>query len=275
MKLKFINKQVYDKLSKTDIKIANYIEKNPDKVRTLTSSKLALDIGVGQSSVIKFIKKIGYAGYTEFRVKLGMRGNKIGVHKNISLDDTSLDVVNKVVENHLESLKETRDNLDVEMINSVVELISNSRRVVLLSLGASSLVAKDFQHKLTKIGVTCLHDLDTDVQLTQVITSTKKDLVIAISHSGETSHVIKGASLARDMGVEVVSITGSSMNTLSNLTKNKIFTIPSDDIFRSSALSSRIAQLAIIDILFIEILKGRPKALKLIDESRRVIKNFL
>lgn len=273
--------QFNNKLSKTEEKIADYILKNISEIKDITSGELAKRSGVGQSSIIKFIKKIGFNGFTEFKIRISeeLASKKISkpdfLHNNITADDSASEVIKKISYSHVESIEATTSNISYDTLDQIVEILDNANKIIILGIGASSLVGKDFQHKLSKIGKMAFHDFDTHVQATQAINTGVGDAVITISHSGETSIFIETLNAIKDNGSKTISITGSDNNSIAKSSHLNLCAIATEDLIRSSALSSRIAQLTIIDSLFITLLKrNHSNALEYIESSKNIIKTL-
>ncbi len=278
--------QEEDRLSKTDMRIANYVLTHREEVKSLTSTEFAEKITVGQSSVIKFIKKIGFTGFTDFKIALSeeLAREKSpestapygALHNNITLDDSIETIASKISYNHIQSIERTITHiLDSEMlqrVDKIIDHLDKARKIVILGIGASSLVAKDFEHKLTKIGKIAIHDLDSHVQVTHAISANSQDIILTISHSGETELFIETLKAVADQKIERISITGSKTNTIAKLSNLNICTVASENFIRSSALSSRITQLTLIDMLFIGLLKRNYQSgIEYIEKSRQVV----
>ncbi len=281
MSIKFLINDFYNKLSKTEKRIADYILNHIEEIKEFTSAELANNAHVGQSSVIKFIKKIGFNGFTDFKIKLSeeLASQKAMkpdfLHNNISSADTIYEATKKIAYSHINSIEETTSHISYNHLNKVIDLLETSKKVVIVGIGSSSLVGKDFQHKLTKIGKLVLHDLDPHVQISQAVTADSDDLILAISHGGETKVVIEAIIAGRKNGAKIVSITGSRNNSISALSDISLYTVAVEDFLSSSALSSRIAQLTLIDALFIGLIKkDHTKFMDYITESSRVIKKL-
>ncbi len=282
--------QAGETLSKTDNRIASYIVKNKEEVKQLTSTEFAQKVDVGQSSVSKFIKKIGFSGFTEFKIALSEElvrehhpNNKKrpygALHNNITLEDSIETITSKIAYNHIHSIENTLTHVLAPnvllSIKAMIDHLDKARKIVLLGLGASSLVAKDLEHKLTKIGKIAIHDFDSHVQITHAMSTTQEDVILTISHSGETEPMVKTLKHMQHKGVTLISITGSNHNSIAKLSDINIATVSTENFIRSSALSSRITQLTLIDTLFIELLKRNyTDGFKYIENIRQVIEEL-
>ncbi len=281
--------QAGNNLSKTDQRIASFILSNRKTVKALTSSEFASHVAVGQSSVIKFIKKIGFNGFTEFKIALSEElareqsshnSTPYGaLHNDITLEDSLETIASKIAYNHIHSIENTLQATTLpkklKTLDTIIDHLDKAHKIVILGMGASSLVAKDLEHKLTKIGKIALHDLDSHVQITHAISASEKDVILTISHSGETELFIKALQAVKERGAKLIAITGSPHSTIAKLSDLTITTVASENFIRSSALSSRITQLTLIDMLFIGLLqRNYTRGTEYIEKSRQVVRGL-
>ncbi|WP_297595944.1 MurR/RpiR family transcriptional regulator [uncultured Cetobacterium sp.] len=273
-----IIKSMINSFSYSERMIGMYIVENKNEIGEITSTQLAKKIGVSQSSVIKFIKKIGFSGYVVFKLQLErdlenkkkLDGNKI--HSDICLEDSLEDVTKKTLAETIEALKNTLDIMDYENFEEVISKIRGSGRILIIGAGMSSIVARDLELKLMKIKMDTVHYDSKQMQLMKLSTMNEKDLVIAISHRGETQEVIDVIKAARDMDICVVSITSVGKNTVSSLSDYNLGVVSKESIFRSSAISSRMAQMIILDSIFLRLVqKDYKKVKQYIDKSKKIV----
>ena len=124
------------------------------------------------------------------------------------------------------------------------------RSICLFGMGASLLVAKDAYLKFLRINKPCIINDDWHAQLLQARNMMSDDLAIALSYSGMTKEVIECIKAAKEKGATVIAITRFEDNPLAKLADYNLSVSATEFIFRSGAMSSRIAQLNIIDILY-------------------------
>lgn len=270
------------KLTPKENEISEYILKNMNEVLKLTSAELAIKIGVGQSSIIKFIKKIGFNKYGDFKIQLSkelenekMYKIKEAIHNQIYTDDSLENIATKTLNETIKGLEKTVRNIEYEYFNSIVEVIKKSKKILIIGSGMSSIVARDLEIKLIKINIEALHYESPHMQLMKLATMSSEDLIIAISHRGETEDVIDVIKKAKKKNITVLSITSIGKNTVSNLSDYNLKIISEENIFRSSAISSRMAQLILNDIIFLRLTqKNYEKNKSYIEESRELIKHI-
>ncbi|WP_300331921.1 MurR/RpiR family transcriptional regulator [Fusobacterium sp.] len=262
--------------------IGVYILKNMKEILNLTSVELALKIGVGQSSIIKFIKKLGFNKYGEFKIQLSkeiendrLYKNKERIHDQIYLDDSLEEVSNKTLNETIKALEKTVGNINYKYMEDVIEEIKKSKKILIIGSGMSSIVAKDLEIKFMKIKIDALHYESPHMQLMKLATMDSNDMVISISHRGETEDVIDVIKKAKNKNIKVLSITSIEKNTVASLSDFNLKIISEENILRSSAISSRMAQLIINDIIFLRLTQKDYKNTKnYIKESRNLIKHI-
>lgn len=137
-----------------------------------------------------------------------------------------------------------------------------------------TLIAQDFKQKLTRIDYWCDVGRSFDEQVTLSANLSSEDVVIAISSSGQTKDIVNSTQLAKEKGAKIISITKYGDNPISNLSDVQPLVSSSEKAKRSGAMSSRIAMLNIIDILYIciasnDYLNNRQK----LENTRKAIKN--
>ncbi len=273
-----IIKSLENNLSESEKMIAMYVIKNKKIIGEITSTELAKKIGVSQSSIIKFIKKIGFSGYVAFKLQLerdlghkkSLLKNKI--HSEIDLEDSLEEVTKKTLAETVEALNTTVAVIDYKNFETIIEKIRESGRILIIGTGMSSIVARDLELKLMKIKIDTVHYESKQMQLMKLSTMDVNDLIIAISHRGETQEILDVVGIAKEMNICVISITSIGKNTLSSLSDYNIGVVSKESILRSSAISSRMAQMIILDSIFLRLMqKDYKKVKEYIDRSKKIV----
>ena len=172
---------------------------------------------------------------------------------DIDQGDTLGDIVAKISQAETLSIADTAKMLNLESLKQAVEAISATERVDIFGVGASAFVAWDFQQKLTRIGRTALNWQDAHAAWTSAATLHPGTVAIAVSHSGTTVDTIDYLSLARASGATTIALTNHAASPLSKNADIVLTTAARETGFRSGALGSRIAQLMVIDCIFISV----------------------
>ena len=110
-------------------------------------------------------------------------------------------------------------------------------------------MGQDALHKFMKIGVQVYVHEDRDLQLMASSLAGEGDVVIGISHSGSNYSVLRCLKNAKENGAQTIALVSRGKTPLSKIADVVIDTASEETIFQSESVSTRIAQLAIIDSL--------------------------
>jgi DNA-binding MurR/RpiR family transcriptional regulator len=274
--LKTINAKL-EGMAPGDREIGRYIVDNPDQMLRLSTAALAAEIGRSQSSVVKFSQKLGYASYQE--LKLAVSEAKAQdwqvpagvIHGSIEVGDTYPVILKKLIGSKLLSMQQTVAANSERIISRTLELLDGARRIHLVGVGASSLVARDFSYKLMKLGRNVLHDSDSHIQMANAATLGPGDVLFALSYSGASIETLRIAELARKRGAMVIAVTGLHDNPLSRVADIRLYTIADEERARSSSITARDAQLTLTDLLFILLVQKQPDANDYVHNSEAAV----
>ncbi|TLU67371.1 MurR/RpiR family transcriptional regulator [Thalassotalea litorea] len=266
-------------LTSNEAKIAEFALHSPNIIKDLSSQKLAVLVGVSQSSIVKFTQKLGYKGYPDFKFALveaiNSETDNVQLHGKITVNDDFEQLNKKLLASKHKVLLETSGLNAAANIELAVAMIKPAKRVLVAGIGASALVAKDFSYKLQKIGKMALAEASGHIQLSYVSTFSQDDLVICISESGNTTDVVAVAKLARERGAKVVTITNYSDNQLMKYADIKLHTVAEQSSLRLSSIISRTSQEFVIDLLFVALTQASRSARKMVEESNKAVREFV
>lgn len=254
-------RQRYPSLAQSDRKLAKYVLDNSVQALHMSSQQLANAAGISQSSVVKFAQKIGYKGYPALKIALSEAlasappAPSVSVHNAILGDDPLRMVGEKLIKENVAAMHATLDvNTEDKLLHSVA-MIRNARRILLVGIGASGLVAKNFSWKLMKIGFNAVAEQDMHALLATVQAMNSKDLLVAVSYSGERREINLAADEASNVGAQILALTGFHPNALQQRATHCLYTIAEEQATRSAAISSTSAQMMLTDLLFMALIQ--------------------
>lgn len=243
--------------SKGQHKIASYLIEHAEEISEDSSKQLAKKIGVSQSSIIKFIQRLNFSGFTQFKLTLmseitkkKMNQNMANLHNLIHRDDSLEIIAQKLKQEKQQSLIKTTDNLCFVTVKKVIEQLLRARRIQLFGIGNSGLVVKDLAYKLQKLGLLAMSETDAHIQLAMTQSLTEKDIMLIISFSGKRKEIILAAEEAKKRGACLIALTSLQQSKLRLLSDFTLDTIADEMSSRSSSISSRTAQNCVTDLLF-------------------------
>ena len=254
-------RQALPSLRPAEARIAEAVLADPAAVVGKTITELAALVGTSQATVVRFCRAVGYAGYPEFRIDLAQATSRRAVeqeranvaHGEIDPDDTLHDVVTKIAFHEARTIEETARMLDLDALEQVTAAVAQATRIDLFGVGSSGLTAQDLAQKLQRIGLLCFSSPDPHVQLQSAALLAEGAVAVGVSHSGLTVETNDALRIARDRGATTVAVTNFPESPLVEHADLVLTTTARETQFRSGALSSRIAQLALVDFLFVRV----------------------
>ena len=275
-------KEMQGELTTKEKKISKYILQHLDKIVYMNTYQIADKCKVSQASVVRFAKKLGYSGFPEFKISFGRDMGRRDVEEKINFiyediqeTDELDDLIKKIAYANSNIIQDTYSILDTNTVKEAVEIIKNARKIFILGAGYSGIVAKDFHYKLGELGMNSICEADYHIQLASISTLNESDVVFVISQGGKTVDIYNLVKEAKKRKAKIISVTQMSSNPIRDLADIKISTIMEKNNFRSTALSSRIAQLTIIDIIYVALItENKELAEKYIGDALKLVSDF-
>lgn len=235
--------------------VAKYICENPEECAHLTVRELAEKTYSSPSSIVRMCRFVGFDGYRDFRQELLLDVHNLGEtgsHEETELDGTATteEIIQSITQRNIQCIQDTRYLLDGKEVETCVELIRKARTVLLFGIGASLCVARDAYLKFLRVDKPCILNDDWHSQLLQARNATTEDVAIIFSYSGQTEEMIECMEALRENGCPCIAVTRSVPSPVAKLADHCLYTATNEFTFRIGALSSRMAQLNVVDILY-------------------------
>lgn len=234
--------------------VLRYILKNTREVVEMDIHTLAKRGFCSAATIVRICKKNGFTGYRALKMALlndlNYSDEFMQSHLVPKEKDDIRSIISNVLNENIQAIQNTYSLLDLAELNSVVQCLQDAPYVYLFGIGASYLVARDLNFKLERVGKRSILYEDHHMQLVASNNVSPKDLAIIISYSGMTQEILEIAKNIRDNGGKILSITQYGANRLMQLSNFTLYVPKIEAPLRTSASSSRISQLNIVDILF-------------------------
>jgi DNA-binding MurR/RpiR family transcriptional regulator len=263
-------------LPASERKIAQYILENPQSILNSTVNDIGAQAKTSGAAVIRLCKSLGLNGFQDLKVRIAgdlVKPAEQG-YRDIEPGESYFSIVQKTTSNSIQSIRDSAEIINYEELERAVQTLLSAQNVHFFGIGASNIIAKDAQQKFLRIQKNATAFTDTHLVATLIANAKKDDVVFAISHSGETAEVIKVISLAKERGVKTISLTKYGQSSVASSADIKLFTSYSGEpAFRSAATSSRLAQLYMMDILFLSMATVQyDQTVQAIDQTRDAIR---
>ena len=264
-----------ESLKPAERSIADFVLADPERVMHMSISEASQKIGVGESTIIRFCRGLGYKGYQDFKLRLAqdLVEPVHYIHENVSFDDNAEDLAKKVFQTNLKAVENTMKALDSEMVEVAARLLTEARRIDIYGVGYSSFTAHDAKLKLARLGLVVDAFGDAHLQAMAAATLNKGDAAIGISHSGSTRDVVDALATARKSGATTIAVTNFSPSPITRAADIVLLTAAPESTFGGEVLASRIAQLCVVDVLSVMVATTLgERCLTLIEKTSEAVK---
>lgn len=241
--------------SAAENKLLDVLLKDPEKVIGKSIHQLAEMVYASPATIIRLCKKLGCKGYREFQQQLvyemALLENTRSFFSTNGISHTSTkDIIRNVTQKNVDTLELSQKIIDDKMVEACVEAIEECRMVHFFGIGASLLVAKDFQLKMLRVEKLCSIADDWHLQMLAAKSMCAQDLAIIISYSGMTEEMIACAETVKSNGAKLIVITSAIDSKVAKKADFVLIVAATESLIRSGAMSSRISQLNMVDILY-------------------------
>ena len=238
-------------LPPTARRIADFISDNAAEVVHMSVTEVAERAEASEGSVIGLCQMLGARGFQQIKISLArdLVQPVQFIHEDLAPDDDTATVIEKVFRSDLQALQDTQKALDVAALAQAVQAIRKARRVEVFGIGSAATIAEDTNYRLLRIGIASRVSVDSHIQAITASLADPSVAVITISHSGSTVETLTATRLAKEAGATTIAITNFGKSPLLAHVDIVLNTLARETQFRTEAMTSRIAQLAIVDAL--------------------------
>ncbi|MEE1313592.1 MAG: MurR/RpiR family transcriptional regulator [Lachnospiraceae bacterium] len=269
-------------LSNAEQSLGRFILDHPNDILTMSTKELSQNSGVSEATLIRFTRKLGLNGYTEFKLQLSAdlaSNERQGIPVDVTEEDHPLEIYKKLALFTATSIDATSQTLTEDDLTAAVELISNTyqtgHRIYISGMGGTSVVAKELQIKLMRLDIPSIFFEDVHLQLEAISNMKKDDLLICFTALAKSAQNHQYIHIANERSGKVLLITQFGNQRLAEKATITLYTSCIENNFRLTSQTSIIVQSIIIDTLFLSLaLKNLPKILQEVEDARTVFTNF-
>lgn len=233
--------------------VAQYMLQNPEAVVRQSVTEVAEGAGVSDGTVVRLCKQLGVKGFQDLKISLAhdlLEPVKF-IHEDVQLGDDVDTVVQKVFQGNVYALQSTAAALDTAAMQQAVDLILRAKRVEFYGVGSAGPIAVDAYYRMMRLGIPAAVTTDSHMQVVNAALAGPDVVVVTVSHSGSTRETVDATRLAKEAGAKTICITGYGRSPILAYADVVLRTVATDTLFRTDALASRIAQLSLVDALYV------------------------
>lgn len=236
-------KSFFSSLTKKERVVGLYIIKNYREVSYMSIKDLSNSLEVGETTILRFCKRIGYSGYYEFKKSLS---KEIKSEKDITLKNCISNAFGDISE----MLKDTLNLSTYREINRVASLIKGCDTVFIFGVGFSGLSATGAQIRLNSMGHKAFSSSDNYTQVLSASVASKNDIAIGLSISGKTKQTVENLKIAKKNGAKIIGITNNKKSLITEISDITLYTAGKDLGEEGSTLITEMSQLFVLEQIF-------------------------
>ena len=255
-----LNKQ-YSTMSKGQKRLADYISDHYDKAVFMTAARLGSEVGVSESTTVRFAVQMGYDGFPEFHRALEeLVMNKLNSIQRMEVTYGRIPqskILDTVLQADIDKIKLTLEQTDREAFNLAVETILKAETIYVVGIRSCAPLASFLSFYLNQIfqSVKLVTTNSASELFEQMIRINEKDVIIGISFPRYSMRTLKAMEFANNRNAKVITIT-DSVHSPMNLYSSCNLIARSD---MASIVDSLVAPLSVINALIVALCMIRQK----------------
>ncbi len=250
-----------DCFSESEKKLAEYLCSEKKKIPFLSIYDVAKNAGVSTATVSRLVRRVGYKNFAELKIGFakGINEPLQEIFSAINPGDADEEIVQKVFRGNVKSIEDTYSITDVEKLVKFSRAIAHSKRMLCIGIGGSGNVARDAALRLSHLDIQSEAYTDYYQILIQSLRTDSDTVVLGISHSGRSSITVEGLKIAKSKNATTCGISNYPGSPLSRVSDFFFCTSFPETGVKVAALSSRIAQLCLVDAIYLLVARYRKK----------------
>lgn len=266
--------------SKSELKIAQFILDQPQDVLEMTAQQLARAADSSSAAVIRLCKRLKVYGFPQLKIELSadLSGGELSrkIQPEVRENEEISSIKERLLVNTQNSLAETVEEIDDDQIHQLSQIVARSRRLLVLGIGVSNLVAQDIAQKWGSVGTIVIAFNNVNDLLPIVANAGIEDSLWVVDNSGETPEAIYAAQIAKERKVPIITMTKKGSNTISELGDVEIHTSqPIELPGRIATTDSLLLQFMAIDIIFYDFVsRNYESSISQLNQSAKLVKDY-
>lgn len=251
----------YQKFSKGQKKLADFIREDYDKAAFLTAAKMGEEVGVSESTVVRFAMALGYDGYPGFQRALGeLVRTKLNSIQRMEVTYGRIsqgEILASVLQSDIEKIKLTMEAIDHGSFEMAVDTILKARRIYVIGIRSCAPLASFLSFYLNLIGpnVTAVTTNSSSEIFEQLIRIGEEDVIIGISFPRYSMRTLKALEFASNRKAKVITLTDSVHSPMTLYSSCNL--IACSDM--ASIVDSLVAPLSVVNALVVALCMKKQK----------------
>ncbi|MDQ1913520.1 MurR/RpiR family transcriptional regulator [Paenibacillus sp. GD4] len=241
----------YNFLTKTEKKVADVVLQEKEKVVYSSVTDLAEMADTGETTVLRFCRKLGFRGFQEFKLAVAqdLASSVEEVHGLPKKGDTIADIALKITATNTQALKDTMGLLQHQELEKAVDALVTKKKIHFFGVGSSGFTALDAHYRFMRLGFQVNSAIDAHLIAMSCALAGPDDVVVGISTSGSTKDLVDAISLAAANGATIICLTNHARSPITQYAHAILLAASKETPLQGGAFSSKLAQIHLLDIL--------------------------
>ncbi|MCD9527836.1 MurR/RpiR family transcriptional regulator [Photobacterium carnosum] len=247
---------LYNSLTPSSKRIADYVVLNPTQISKHSIANLSQIVNAGDATIIRFCRTLGFKGYQDFKMELAIevsnfQGREKEIFDTYVTPEDNAEMIGHKLKTAIESvLSETMNLLDFQCLESVAEILKDTKAIYFFGVGSSGLTAESAKHKFMRIGLNV--DAFTNNHFMYIKSSLihAGDVAIGISHSGSSIETTKALRLAKENGAVTIAITHNPRSDITKFSDYVLVNGNQQGQLQGDSIGTKISQFFVLDLIY-------------------------
>jgi len=246
----------YNTFTASHRKLADFVLNNPDFLLSHSISEVAGACDVGEATISRFCKMLGFKGYHDFKLSIVKylptdESTEI-IGSAITEEDSILTMAKRILSKDIEALNETGNLIKADDIRTAVDLLTAAKRIMFFGVGSSAAVALQGCNKFMRITPNVSVNIEGHMQYVSASLMSEQDVAVIISYSGSTKEIVDIARTAKERGAKIICITRYLKSPLTNFSDLSLLCSTNERLVHGYSLSMELTQIYLLDVLYTE-----------------------
>jgi RpiR family carbohydrate utilization transcriptional regulator len=255
-------------------KVIDYVIDHRQDVVRMSISELADKAEVSEATVTMFCKAVGAEGFQHIKIALAQDIVQPVqfIQEDLSRKDDMESVKKKIFNANIQALVDTLQTVKTSELVRARDFIMAADRILIFGIGSAAPIAEDLRYRLIRIGLPAYAEVESHQQAVMASMAGPKTTTVTISHSGATHETVTATRLAKASGAKTICVTNFGKSPIHKFADVILETMARETQFRTEAMTSRTAQLAIVDALVAGLALGAyDRSVKTIQQTADVL----
>ena len=249
----------YNTLTRSETKVADYILRHKQEIHLQSISELAQRCSVSEATISRFCHSVGCASFNEFKLAVVQAISasenmdmETDLYSSILSDDSIEQKCRKLCNVSTDALHQTLSELDVDIIDKVVDMLSRAGSVYCFGQGNSSIVAEDAWGRFSCVSPKFHYIANANLQATTAELLGKNDVVLYFSFSGAVRELTEMGKILQNREAKLILVTRFPNSPGAQYADLLLICGANEAPQQQGSIAAKIGQLFIVDVLFHE-----------------------